>query len=388
MHSPKSMPSATCKSLIGLVPASLSATLATAGAPEKSVPMRARQLWNWIYVHGARDFASMSNLAKDFRGEMAEHFTLARPEVVAEQVSNDGTRKWLLRTGPGIEFETVYIPEADRGTLCVSSQVGCTLNCRFCHTGTQKLVRNLTPDEIVGQLLVARDSLGDWPSTAPGRKVTNVVMMGMGEPLYNFDNVKAALSIVIDGDGLALSKRRVTLSTAGVVPMIARAGAEIGSGLAISLHAVRDELRDVIVPINKKYPIKELLDACRTYPGASNARRITFEYVMLKGVNDSLSDARELVRLLAGIPAKINLIPFNPWPGAPYECSDWAQIEKFAEIVNRAGYASPVRTPRGRDIMAACGQLKSESVKERASARLATEKLAAVQSGQLARMPH
>ncbi len=387
MLSPKSMPSATCKSLIGLEPASLSATLAAAGVPEKSVPMRARQLWNWIYVHGARDFASMSNLAKGFRSEMAEHFSLARPEVVTEQISNDGTRKWLLRTGPGIEFETVYIPEADRGTLCVSSQVGCTLNCRFCHTGTQKLVRNLTPDEIIGQLLVARDSLGDWPSTAPGRKVTNVVMMGMGEPLYNFDNVKAALSIVIDGDGLALSKRRVTLSTAGVVPLIARAGAEIGSGLAISLHAVRDELRDVIVPINKKYPIKELLDACRTYPGASNARRITFEYVMLKGVNDSLADARELVRLLAGIPAKINLIPFNPWPGAPYECSEWAQIEKFAEIVNRAGYASPVRTPRGRDIMAACGQLKSESVKERASAKLAAEKLAAVQSGQLARMP-
>jgi 23S rRNA (adenine2503-C2)-methyltransferase len=330
----------------------------------------------------------MSNLAKEFRADMAEHFTLARPEVVTEQISSDGTRKWLLRTGPGIEFETVYIPEADRGTLCVSSQVGCTLNCRFCHTGTQKLVRNLNPEEILGQLLVARDSLGDWPSTAPGRKVTNVVMMGMGEPLYNFDNVKAALAIVTDGDGLALSKRRVTLSTAGVVPMIEKAGTEIGSGLAISLHAVRDELRDVIVPINKKYPIKELLDSCRAYPGASNSRRITFEYVMLKGVNDSLADARELVRLLAGIPAKINLIPFNAWPGAPYECSDWTQIEKFAEIVNKAGYASPVRTPRGRDIMAACGQLKSESVKERASARLAAEKLAAVQSAQLARMPH
>jgi len=381
------MPSATCNSLIGLGPDALAVTLAGAGVPEKSSRMRARQLWNWIYVHGARDFASMSNLAKDFRTEMAEHFTLARPEVVTEQISNDGTRKWLLRTGPGIEFETVYIPEKDRGTLCVSSQVGCTLNCRFCHTGTQKLVRNLTPDEIIGQLLVARDSLGDWPSTAPGRKVTNVVMMGMGEPLYNFDNVKAALAIVTDGDGLALSKRRVTLSTAGVVPMIERAGTEIGSGLAISLHAVRDELRDVIVPINKKYPIKELLAACRSYPGASNSRRITFEYVMLKGVNDTLADARELVRLLAGIPAKINLIPFNPWPGAPYECSDWAQIEKFAEIVNRAGYASPVRTPRGRDIMAACGQLKSESVKERASTRLAAEKLADMQSGQLSRMP-
>ena len=373
-------------SLIGLDPGALAATLLAAGVADKSVKMRVRQLWNWIYVHGARDFAQMSNLAKDFRVQMEAHFTLARPEVVTEQVSSDGTRKWLLRTGPGIEFETVYIPEAERGRLCVSSQVGCTLNCRFCHTGTQKLVRNLTPDEIVGQLLVARDSLGDWPSTAPGRKVTNVVMMGMGEPLYNFDNVKAALAIVTDGDGLALSKRRVTLSTAGVVPMIAKAGAEIGSGLAISLHAVNDALRDEIVPINKKYPLKELLEACRTYPGASNARRITFEYVMLKGVNDSLAEARALVKLLAGIPAKINLIPFNPWPGAPYECSDWAQIEKFAEIVNKAGYASPVRTPRGRDIMAACGQLKSESVKQQASARLAAEKLAAIQSDQLSRM--
>ena len=387
-RSPRFMPPATCKSLIGLSPAELSAALTESGVPEKAARMRARQLWNWIYVHGARDFAGMSNLAKDFREQMTGTFTLARPELVTEQISSDGTRKWLLRTGPGIEFETVYIPEAERGTLCVSSQVGCTLNCRFCHTGTQKLVRNLTSDEIVGQLLVARDSLGDWPSTAPGRKVTNVVMMGMGEPLYNFDNVKAALAIVTDGDGLALSKRRVTLSTAGVVPMIERAGAEIGSALAVSLHAVNDELRDVIVPINKKYPLKELMAALRAYPGASNSRRITFEYVMLKGVNDSLAEARALVRLVAGIPAKINLIPFNPWPGAPYECSDWSQIEKFAEIVNKAGYASPVRTPRGRDIMAACGQLKSESVKERASARLAAEKLAKVQSDQLARMPN
>ena len=370
-------------SLIGLDAAQLGAALMESGIAEKNVRMRVRQLWNWIYVHGARDFDTMTNLAKDFRAHIKAQFTLARPEIVTEQISTDGTRKWLLRTGPGIEFETVYIPEEDRGTLCVSSQVGCTLTCRFCHTGTQKLVRNLTPPEITAQLLVARDSLGDWPSTAPGRKVTNVVMMGMGEPLYNFDNVKAALAIVTNGDGLALSKRRVTLSTAGVVPMIGRAGAEIGSGLAISLHAVRDELRDQIVPLNKKYPIKELLDACRAYPGASNSRRITFEYVMLKGVNDSLADARALVKLVAGIPAKINLIPFNPWPGAPYECSDWAQIEKFAEIVNKAGYASPVRTPRGRDIMAACGQLKSESVKQRAS-----ERLAAVQSGQLARMPH
>jgi 23S rRNA (adenine2503-C2)-methyltransferase len=359
------------KSLIGLSPDELKSALLDAGVAEKAAPMRARQLQNWIQVHGARDFASMTNLAKDFRTLLTERFTLARPEVVTEQISNDGTRKWLLRCGPGIEFETVFIPETDRGTLCVSSQVGCTLNCRFCHTGTQKLVRNLTPEEIVGQVMIAKDALNDWPSTAPGRRVTNVVMMGMGEPLYNFDNVKAALAIVTDGDGLALSKRRVTLSTAGVVPMIGRAGAEIGSSLAISLHAVRDEVRDVIVPINKKYKIAELMQACRDYPGASNARRITFEYVMLKGVNDSLADAKDLVKLLRGIPAKINLIPFNPWPGAPYECSDWAQIEKFAEIVNRAGYASPVRTPRGRDIMAACGQLKSESVKVRAKERMA-----------------
>ena len=374
-------------SLIGLDRDALKAALATAGVPAKSVTMRASQLWNWIYVHGARDFASMSNLAKDFRALLEASFTLDRPEIVTAQLSEDGTRKWLLKTGAGIEFETVYIPEKDRGTLCVSSQVGCTLNCRFCHTGTQKLVRNLNPAEILGQLLIAKDALEDWPSTVPNRKVTNIVMMGMGEPLYNFDNVKAALAIVMDGDALALSKRRVTLSTAGVVPMIARAGNEIGSSLAISLHAVKDEIRDEIVPINKKYPIAELIEACRTYPGASNARRITFEYVMLKGVNDSLADARALVKLVAGIPAKINLIPFNPWPRAPYECSDWGQIEKFAEIVNRAGYASPVRTPRGRDIMAACGQLKSESVKERASERMARE-MAEVQSGQLARMPH
>jgi len=369
--------------LIGQTPDALKAWLIAAGVPEKAAPMRVRQLWNWVYVHGAKDFASMTNLAKDVRALFADNFTLARPEIVTEQISNDGTRKWLLRTGAGIEFETVYIPEPDRGTLCVSSQVGCTLNCRFCHTGTQKLVRNLTPAEIVGQLMVARDSLGDWPSTGENRRVTNVVMMGMGEPLYNFDNVKTAIGMMADGDGLALSKRRVTLSTAGVVPMIPRAGAEIGSSLAISLHAVRDDIRDVIVPINKKYPLAELLDACRNYPGVSNARRITFEYVMLKGVNDSLPEARELVKLIRGIPAKINLIPFNPWPGAPYECSDWEQIEKFAEIVNRAGYASPVRTPRGRDIMAACGQLKSESVKLKAKDRV----MGQLESAALARMP-
>jgi 23S rRNA (adenine2503-C2)-methyltransferase len=369
------MTASTTQPLLGLTPAELKSVLLAAGVPEKAVAMRVRQLWNWIYVHGCRDFAAMSNLAKDFRAVMEAEFVIDRPEVVTEQISSDGTRKWLLRSG-GQEFETVFIPEPGRGTLCVSSQVGCTLNCRFCHTGTQKLVRNLTPGEIVGQVMAARDALGDWPSTGENRRITNVVMMGMGEPLYNFDNVKQALSIVADGDALAFSKRRVTLSTSGVVPMIARAGNEIGSSLAISLHAVRDEVRDVLVPLNKKYPIKELLEACRTYPGVSNARRITFEYVMLKGVNDSLADARQLVKLLSGIPAKVNLLPFNPWPGSPYECSEWEQIEKFAEVLNRAGYASPVRTPRGRDIMAACGQLKSESLKKRASEReaeLATE---------------
>jgi 23S rRNA (adenine2503-C2)-methyltransferase len=368
--------------LIGLSPDALKDALIEAGVAPKSAPMRVRQLWNWVYVHGARDFAAMTNLAKDFRAEMAPRFSLELPKIVTEQISSDGTRKWLLRGKGGQEFETVFIPEPGRGTLCVSSQVGCTLTCRFCHTGTQKLVRNLSPAEILGQVMVARDAFGDWPSTAPSRRVTNVVMMGMGEPLYNFENVKSALAIVIDGDALALSRRRVTLSTAGVVPMIKRAGEEIGSSLAISLHAVRDEIRDVIVPLNKKYPLKELLDACRHYPGVSNARRITFEYVMLKGINDSLADAKELVRVIRGIPAKINLIPFNPWPGAPYECSDWEQIEKFAEIVNRAGYASPVRTPRGRDIMAACGQLKSESVKQRAS-----ERMADMRSAELARIP-
>ena len=369
--------------LVGQSLPELRAALEAAGLEPKPARMRAAQLWNWIYVHGARDFAAMTNLAKSFREDMAARFNLARPEVVTEQVSEDGTRKWLLRAAPGVEFETVFIPEEDRGTLCISSQVGCTLNCRFCHTGTQKLVRNLTAGEIVGQVMVARDALSDWPSTAKDRRITNVVLMGMGEPLYNYDNVKAAMAIVADGDGLALSKRRITLSTAGVAPMIPKAGEEIGSMLAISLHAARDELRDVLVPLNKKYPIKELMEACRNYPGLSNARRITFEYVMLKGVNDSLADARALVKLLAKIPAKINLIPFNPWPGAPYECSDWDTIEKFAEVVNRAGYASPVRTPRGRDIMAACGQLKSASVKERASARHAE-----MRSAELARMPH
>jgi 23S rRNA (adenine2503-C2)-methyltransferase len=320
------------------------------------------------------------------RRELADTFSLARPEITAAQTSEDGTRKWLIRFGPGVEIETVFIPDEERGTLCVSSQVGCTLNCRFCHTGTQKLVRNLTSHEIVSQLMVARDALNEWPhagAKSEDRQITNVVMMGMGEPLYNFENVRDALSVVSDGEGLSLSKRRITLSTAGVVPMIPRAGEEIGSMLAISLHAARDDVRDVIVPLNKKYPIKDLLKACREYPGLSNARRITFEYVMLKGVNDSNADAKELIKVIRGIPAKINLIPFNAWPGAPYECSEWERIEEFGDIVNRAGYASPIRTPRGRDIMAACGQLKSESVKQRASDRIAE-----LRSQELSRMPH
>ena len=365
--------------LIGLDRAGLAEAMASIDIPERQRKMRAQQLWHWLYVRGASDFGQMTNIAKDLRVTLDDHFSIARPEIVSEQISVDGTRKWLFRfpprgAGRPVEIETVYIPEEGRGTLCVSSQVGCTLTCTFCHTGTQKMVRNLTSEEILSQVLIARDHLGDFPDAATpqgaivpseGRLVTNVVMMGMGEPLYNFDNVKQALLIASDGDGLSLSKRRITLSTSGVVPEIARTGDEIGCMLAISLHAVRDDLRDVLVPINKKWPIKDLLDACRRYPGLSNAKRITFEYVMLKGVNDSDADARELVRLLAGIPAKINLIPFNPWPGSEYECSDWERIEHFADIVNRAGYASPIRTPRGRDIFAACGQLKSASERMR-----------------------
>jgi 23S rRNA (adenine2503-C2)-methyltransferase len=327
----------------------------------------------------------MSDMSKDLRARLAAAYTLERPEIVTEQISADGTRKWLLRLprrsheARPPEIETVYIPEADRGTLCISSQVGCTLTCSFCHTGTQRLVRNLEAQEIVGQILLARDRVGDWPgATSPQdggllpaseKKITNIVLMGMGEPLYNFDNVKAAMALAADGQGLSFSKRRITLSTSGVVPQIARWGAETGTMLAISLHATRNELRDKLVPINRKYPIAELLDACRAYPGVSNARRITFEYVMLKGVNDSLADARALVKLLAGIPAKINLIPFNPWPGTDYVCSEDAAIQQFADVVNRAGYVSPVRTPRGRDILAACGQLRSESINLRASER-------------------
>src|SRR6187431_1959735 len=373
-------------SLVGLTRAALADALGAIGVAPPQQKMRVQQLWHWIYVRGAQSFEDMTSVSKELRATLSEHFTLARPEIVAEQVSVDGTRKWLLRLPGEVqgerphEVECVYIPESDRGTLCVSSQVGCTLTCSFCHTGTQRLVRNLTAGEIVGQVMVARDRLGDWADreTANGnRLVTNVVMMGMGEPLYNFDAVRDALLIVGDNEGIGISRRRITLSTSGVVPNIKRTGDEIGVMLAISLHAVRDELRNELVPLNKKYPIAELLQACRDYPGSSNARRITFEYVMLKDVNDSIADAKELVRLLKGIPAKINLIPFNPWPGTKYECSDWEQIEKFSQVVFDAGYASPVRTPRGRDILAACGQLKSATEKLSARERLALRAMAA-----------
>jgi 23S rRNA (adenine2503-C2)-methyltransferase len=380
-------------SLVGLTRAQLADALAAIDVPERERKMRVAQLWHWIYFQGATQFEAMHNVSKTLRARLDSAFTLTRPTVVSEQVSHDGTRKWLLRLPPhpldrtpdrkGAEVECVYIPESDRGTLCISSQVGCTLTCAFCHTGTQKLVRNLTAAEIAAQVVVARDRLGDYPGLTPpsdglipgdgARVVSNIVFMGMGEPLYNFDAVRDAVLTIADGDGLSLSKRRITVSTAGVVPQMAPLGHEAGSMLAISLHAVRDDLRDVLVPLNKKYPIAELLQACRTYPGASNARRITFEYVMLKGVNDSPAEARELVRLLRGIPAKINLIPFNPWPGTAYECSDWDAIERFSDIVFKAGYASPVRTPRGRDILAACGQLKSATEKLRARAALISE---------------
>jgi 23S rRNA (adenine2503-C2)-methyltransferase len=381
-------------SLVGLPRGDLAAMLGGVGVPERQCRMRVQQIWHWLYVRGAQSFDEMTTLSKDLRADLARHFTLDRPDVAAEQISADGTRKWLLRLpgeveGRPHEVECVYIPETDRGTLCISSQVGCTLNCTFCHTGTQRLVRNLTAGEIASQVVLARDRLGDWttaneanadPPVAAGgerkRLVSNVVVMGMGEPLYNFEAVRDGLNVVADGNGLSISKRRITLSTSGVVPNIVRAGDEIGVMLAVSLHAVTDELRDELVPLNRKYPLRELLDACRNYPGLSNARRITFEYVMLKGINDSLADARALVRLIKGIPAKINLIPFNPWPGSKYECSDWQQIEKFSEIVFNAGYASPVRTPRGRDILAACGQLKSASEKLSARERLALRAMA------------
>jgi 23S rRNA (adenine2503-C2)-methyltransferase len=370
-------------SLVGLSREDLMKLLARVDVPEKQRKMRANQLWHWIYHKGVTDFSTMSNVSKDLREKLEGAFQISRLEIVTEQVSTDGTRKWLLRLAPDErgqrhEIETVYIPEEDRGTLCISSQVGCTLTCTFCHTGTQTLVRNLTAEEIVGQVMLARDRIKDWPDDLAvnpkpplsGRYVTNVVLMGMGEPLYNFDNVKLAMDIASDGEGVSISKRRITLSTSGVVPEIARAGEEIGTMLAISLHGTTDDIRDKLVPLNKKYPLSELLDACAKYPGASNAKRITFEYVMLKGVNDTPADAKRLVQLLRGIPAKVNLIPFNPWPGTAYECSEWSVIEVFAEILNTAGYASPVRTPRGRDIMAACGQLKSESMKVRARDRV------------------
>ena len=334
--------------------------------------MRTNQLWRWIHHFGVTDFAAMTDVAKELRAGLAQSFTLARPEVVERQVSTDGSRKWLIRTAPGIEIETVFIPGVGRaGALCVSSQVGCTLNCTFCHTGTQALVRNLTAAEIVAQVQIAKDDLEEWPSSREERSLSNVVFMGMGEPLYNLDNVAAAIEIIADGEGIAISRRRITVSTSGVIPEIARTGEITQAMLAISLHATHDELRDTLVPLNRKYPIAELLEAVRAYPGISNARRVTFEYVMLKGINDSPAEARKLVQLMKGIPAKINLIPFNPWPGSPYECSSWSTIETFAAILNRGGYASPIRTPRGRDILAACGQLKSESEKVRASARRA-----------------
>lgn len=385
--------------LIGLTRPRIAELFAAAGLDAKAAKLRAKQVFHWLYHRGVTEFESMTDIAKAMRPWLAERFVIGRPEVVLAQHSADGTRKWLLRTADGHEFETVFIPDADRGTLCVSSQVGCTLNCRFCHTGTMRLVRNLTPGEIVGQVMLARDALGEWPKgggtmagldededegsySSDGRLLTNIVMMGMGEPLYNFDNVRDALKLVMDGDGLALSKRRITLSTSGVVPMMARCGEEIGVNLAVSLHAVSKDVRDEIVPINRKYGLEDLLAACAAYPGASNARRITFEYVMLKDKNDSDADARELVRLLKHykLPAKVNLIPFNPWPGALYECSSEERVRRFSEIVFEAGISAPVRTPRGRDIDAACGQLKTTAQKlSRAELdRLADEKQAAL----------
>jgi 23S rRNA (adenine2503-C2)-methyltransferase len=362
---PRTLPASDRTDLLGLSRAGMKDALAEAGLDPKQARMRASQLWHWIYHRGVTAFEAMHTISKEVRALLEDRFSISRPEVVTRQISTDGTRKWLLRAADGNEFEAVFIPDEDRGTLCVSSQVGCTLNCRFCHTGTMKLVRNLTPGEIVGQIMLARDELGEWPSTQDGRLLTNIVMMGMGEPLYNFDNVSQALKIIMDGEGIQLSRRRITLSTSGVVPMMARAGAEIGVNLAVSLHAVTKAVRDEIVPLNKRYGIDELLAACAAYPGANNARRITFEYVMLKDKNDSDEDARELVRLLRHyrIPAKVNLIPFNPWPGSAYECSSDERIQRFSDIVFQSGISAPVRTPRGRDIMAACGQLKSASEK-------------------------
>lgn len=356
--------------LVGLERDELTAVLMEAGLEK----FRAKQVWHWIYHRGVTDFAQMSNLAKPVRDKLSEHFVVDRAVIETEQLSRDGTRKWLLKWPDGHQIETVHIPEEDRGSLCVSSQVGCTLTCRFCHTGTQLLVRNLRAGEIVGQVMTARDVLGEWPSPSDDRMISNIVMMGMGEPLYNYENVSKALKIIMDGEGIAISKRKITLSTSGVVPMMRRCGEELGVNLAVSLHAVTDELRSQIVPLNRKYPIAEVLQACRDYPAASNSRRITFEYIMLKGVNDSDADARALIKLLHGLPAKVNLLPFNAWPGSPFECSDWERIEKFGKILNDAGYSSPVRRPRGRDILAACGQLKSASVRMTAAEREAIAK--------------
>jgi len=365
--------------LVGLTRDLLRDTLIEKGTPEKQARMRTNQLWQWIYQKGEADFAAMTNLSKPYRAELAEHFVVERPEVITKQVSEDGTRKYLVRIAGGHEVEVVYIPEEDRGTLCISSQVGCTLTCSFCHTGTQKLVRNLTAGEIIGQVMVARDDLDEWPEPGEGpearpRLLSNIVLMGMGEPLYNFENVRDAMKIAMDPEGISLSRRRITLSTSGVVPEIARTAEEIGCQLAISFHATTDAVRDTLVPINKRWPLADLLDALRTYPKVSNSERITFEYVMLKGVNDTDDDARRLVQLIKGIPAKINLIPFNEWPGSPYQRSDWSRIKGFSDIIYDAGYASPIRKPRGEDIMAACGQLKSATERARKSrAQIAAE---------------
>ena len=370
---PRKLPEGGKTNLVGLTRDQMRAALIAAGTPEKQAKMRVNQIWQWVYHWGSRDFAAMTNLAKDYRALLAENFVIEIPEVVSKQVSADGTRKYLVRIAGGHEVEVVYIPEEDRGTLCISSQVGCTLTCSFCHTGTQKLVRNLTAAEIVGQVMMARDDLGEWPEPGQGtgengpRLLSNIVLMGMGEPLYNFDNVRDAMKIVMDGEGIALSRRRITLSTSGVVPEIAKTAEEIGCLLAISFHATTDEVRDKLVPINKRWNIETLLKELREYPRLSNSERITFEYVMLKDVNDTDADARRLVKLIQGIPVKINLIPFNEWPGAPYKRSDWSRIEKFADIIYKAGYASPIRTPRGEDIMAACGQLKSATERARKS---------------------
>lgn len=370
-------------SLVGLTKKEIKDSLRKLDIPDQQLNMRVNQIWGWVYNKGINSIDEMTTLSLDLREELKKYHNLERPQISDEQISKDGTKKWLLKFNDGSEVETVFIPDDERGTLCVSSQVGCTLNCTFCHTGTQRLVRNLTSQEIVSQIMIAKDSLSEWGQEP--RQITNIVMMGMGEPLYNFESVRDGILTMSDDAGLSISKRKITLSTSGIVPKIKMAGDEIGSMLAISLHATNNDLRNEIVPINKKYPIEELLEACRNYPGLSNSKRITFEYVMLKGVNDSEAEARDLVKLISGIPAKINLIPFNSWPGSSYECSDWEQIEKFGDIVNRGGYASPIRTPRGEDISAACGQLKSDTKKVRASEKYKKE-LAKIESKRIGRL--